>query len=215
MNYNQLVLAGLIQPLELFNENAYSSNNLYKEVSALTEEAQKKLQLGLQWLQGHNLKDEFVVFGGMAVVHYVPGGRPLTPDLDLVCHDLQRIIGLLEQEKVQFTALALSDAILPATGISIPVFDTDMLVLKNRQLNDYIMQTAQPGAIAGAVMRFIDPSILMCLKSKSGRPKDLDDAIKLWSVVKDKKKVIQVGKNLIRKGALTQEDLSDLQSFMY
>jgi hypothetical protein len=216
MNTNNLkVLAGAAEQLDLFNANGYDSLNLWREVTALAPKQIKRTRQGLHWVRENNLTESAVIVGGTAVAHHCGLPRPLTPDLDFIVADPPQITRLLSGQVIEHRPLAFVDG--SHVGITVPAFDADFMVTRNRRLNDMIVSTSVPGRFGGGTFRFISPEMLAVQKFLTGRDKDLGDGFKLTRSMSPA--VMQRFKNLaatLRKAKLIKGDqYDDLQAFMW
>ena len=215
--YEAMVMAGITQRIELFNECGYTSKNLYEQISLLTEEQQKAIQSGFAWIQQNGFQDDVVVIGGTAVASHVPGGRKLTPDLDILVKSLSPFTELFHQQKINYESIADSAMVasLSFSGITVDVFNADFMMWQNRRLNSLVFSTAVRQNIGGVNWRVIDSALLMCMKSQTGRQKDMEDMILLWKKIQDKAEVQKMAKQLIAIGVMTKEEYTDMKSFMF
>lgn len=215
--YEQMVLAGLTNQIELFNETGYSSSNLFREISVLTEQQQSAIQQGFSWVQQKGLQDSVVIIGGTAVVCHIPGGRSLTPDLDLLVTNVAAVEKMLDEDGIAYTAIAdaAMERSLAFGGVTATAFNVDFMAWENRRLNAAVFSTAGTCKVGGATWKVIDPALLMCLKAKSGRPKDMDDMRRLWQSINDKDRVKKMFKSLMSIGVLARDDWEDMSAFMF
>jgi hypothetical protein len=162
--------------MKLLKEN-FESDNLYDKLSLLTEVEVKRIVGGLDWVT-QNL--DAVLVGGTAVVHYLKGGRDLTPDIDFMVSDINKVKEKLDNDGIPYTLLKNN------MGISIDQFNTDILDYKyandnNKVLNTLILKTPKLVKINDKVIKSINPYLLAILKFELGRTKDLNDALALMN----------------------------------
>lgn len=154
----------------------FDSTHLYNEMSKIEYETSLKLLSGLKWI---NDNADAVVIGGTAVCHYLEG-RALTPDIDLVCADIEQVKGILVRDNLKYTELASTFG--KPFGIHIPSFEIDILDSSsgNRELNEYIIKSEYKNSlIAGYKMKIASPEALCIMKFQTGRFKDEMDAFGL------------------------------------
>jgi predicted nucleotidyltransferase len=160
----------------LLKEN-FDSENLFNKVSILTEDQRGRISAGLQWTVA-NIPDA-VIIGGTALVHYLSGGRDLTPDLDFMVADLTTVKAKLETDDILYKALRGGNVGL--LGISVIDFNTDYLDsnIGNTTLNKMILKTAGTAKIGGLQVKMINPELLAIMKIELGRDRDLTDGFAL------------------------------------
>ncbi|MFA5366319.1 MAG: nucleotidyltransferase [Dehalococcoidia bacterium] len=170
----------------LLKEN-FDSENLFNKVSILTEDQRGRISKGLQWTVV-NVSDA-VIIGGTALVHYLNGGRDLTPDLDFMVADLSTVKAKLEADDVLYKALRSGNVGL--LGISVIDFNTDYLDsnVGNVTLNKMILKTAEMAKIGGLQVRIINPELLAIMKIELGRDRDITDGFALLQSGKLRKNV--------------------------
>jgi hypothetical protein len=160
----------------LLKEN-FDSKNLFNKVSILTEDQINRISSGLDWTV-KNVPDA-VIIGGTALVHYLNGGRDLTPDLDFMVNNLSMVKAKLDNDDKLYKALRGGNTGL--LGVSVDDFNTDYLDsnIGNTALNKTIMSTSKSARIGGAMVRIISPELLAIMKIELGRDKDLNDGFAL------------------------------------
>lgn len=174
MQFRQWIMA----EVDFSNPDGFSSMRLFTEVAALSPNIQSRLQTGVGWIAKHQIPCCLV--GGAAVLHYVAGSRPLTPDLDFLVPDITIVVQKAQQDGLAMARLngTLSP---PVTGITIEEFSIDFIDAKtgNVKLNRYILSTAKPTMVGGATIQVISPAVLTVMKLSLGRDKDDNDAFLL------------------------------------
>lgn len=155
----------------------YDSQHLHEKVNILSEEQIRAIDKGLKWTI-QNIPNA-VLIGGTALVHYLPSGRDLTPDIDFMVPDIDSVIEKLQRENIKYTELAGGNSGL--IGISIPSFNTDFLDAEkvNPVMNSLILKTPNVAKIGGYDVKIINPELLSIMKLELGREKDTDDGFKL------------------------------------
>jgi len=163
----------------LFERSGFDSEHLYHEFMAIVEPAiRDKMIYGLLWLDENNI--DAVLVGGAAVIHYLSANRSLTPDLDFLVRDLEKVKNLLESQNISYSPLIQSNGGDPI-GITVGQFNLDLLDVNecNSRLNRYVMETSDKALVASVSLRIINPEALIILKFELGRDKDDDDAFAL------------------------------------
>jgi hypothetical protein len=160
----------------LLKEN-FDSKNLFNKVSILTEDQVNRISSGLDWTV-KNVPDA-VIIGGTALVHYLNGGRDLTPDLDFMVNNLPMVKAKLDNDDILYKALRGGN--IGLLGITVDNFNTDYLDsnIGNTALNKMIMNTSRSARIGGSMVRIISPELLAIMKVELGRDKDLNDGLAL------------------------------------
>lgn len=161
--------------MKLIKEN-FESDNLYGKLSLLTEVEVKRVINGLDWVV--NNLDDAVLVGGTAVVHYLKGGRDLTPDIDFMVSNIEKVKTKLDNQGINYAPLKNN------MGITIDEFNTDILDYKyandnNKILNALILKNFKTVKINNELVKIINPYLLTILKFELGRTKDLNDALAL------------------------------------
>lgn len=190
----------------LFLSENYDSIHLHEKVNILTEEQIRAIDKGLKWTI--NNMPSAVLIGGTALVHYLNGGRDLTPDIDFLVPDIDQVKQKINETGIKYTELAGGNSGL--IGVSIPSFNTDYLDAEkvNPALNNLILQTAKMAKIGGYNVKIITPELLAIMKIELGREKDTDDGFKLlMSGVLDKEKYLNYVNNL-------KNNLNDYESLV-
>lgn len=160
----------------LLKEN-YTSENLWKKISVLTEEQKSGIALGLEWTV--NNIPSAVLIGGTAVVHYIKTARDLTPDLDFLVRDLNQVKEQLENSGIAYSEL--NPGYEQPLGITVNELNTDYLDpnVGNKELNNLILSTPTKANVGGYQLNIINPELLAIHKFESGRDKDVQDALAL------------------------------------
>lgn len=155
-----------------FKEN-YSSQNLYEKVILLSEIEKQKIIKGLNFIINSRLN--MVLVGGMAVVHHLKTNRVLTPDVDILVSDMDKLKELLYRHNIKYNNLNNN------LGITVDEFNTDFLdsQANNKKLNKVILSTPNIAKIAGYSINIINPELLFIMKMETSRDKDIDDAINI------------------------------------
>lgn len=167
------------------NESTYfTSKNLYEEFQILEVSTLDQLTDGMQWIIHNNING--VIIGGTAVAHYLPSGRSLTPDIDLLVKNLNDTKEILDQQNIQYDNLTYD------TGIVVDQFNIDFIdgmTKYGRAMVDLVFNTAESVVIGGVKFRMIAPELLTIMKHIVGREKDQDDYfLLLFSGILDKDK---------------------------
>lgn len=163
--------------MKLLKEN-FESDNLYNKLIILEATQVVKLVDGIDWVL--NNVNEAVLIGGTAVVHYLKGGRDLTPDIDFITSNIESVKNKLNDQGIEYTLLKNN------MGISIDKFNTDILDVNyandnNKALNLLILKTFKLAKINDKMVKVINPALLAILKFELGRTKDLNDALALMN----------------------------------
>lgn len=158
--------------MQLIQEN-FDSKNLFEKIGLLTEQQQRDIEKGLQWID-QNYGDVIVV-GGIAVVNYLTGSRTLTPDLDVMVNDLDHLKSKLDEQEINYENL------INNLGITVPQFNTDFLDVHqgNFEINKLAIGQPNVTTIFGYKMKIIKPELLTIMKLELGRNKDLGDGLAL------------------------------------
>ena len=159
--------------INLLVNSGFDSLYLYENFRVLGSQALDQLAGGLNWM----IENEpgGVLIGGTAVVSYLDGGRMLTPDIDFMVRDIDKIKSLLEETGLRF------DPLIDDLGITVAALNIDILSSGsgNLALNDLIMRKPVLQNIGGVGVRVINPELLFIMKMELGRDKDTDDAMLL------------------------------------
>ena len=160
----------------LLKEN-YTSKNLYNKVIKLTENQVQKISNGLDWVVKYH--PSAVLVGGTALVHYLSGGRDLTPDIDFIVGDMSKLKSLLDDQDILYRPLR--DDNNNAIGITVNKFNTDFLdaSMNSRELNKLILQSSNIAKIGGYNVKIVSPELLAIMKLELGRDKDIKDGFNL------------------------------------
>jgi hypothetical protein len=163
--------------LDSNQKSAFDSENLFNEIVKLNGPQQLDIRNGLEWIIKNNIKA--VLIGGMAVAHYLPVPRSLTPDTDFLIKDMESIKDLLNYEELEWRVLKIfyTDEL----GIRLPKFNMDLLddTKGNQKLHELIFQHSKTGKIFGLDIPIISPEYLVLMKLAAARPKDERDAFDL------------------------------------
>lgn len=164
-----------ISPVNLNESKSFDSQFLFKEMAVLNQNAIKKTQSALQFIQRNGIKG--AIIGGIAVSHFV-SDRALTPDVDFLTSDIDKLKSILDKENIDHKPLASNGEY---GGIYVADLDTDFLDVNegNVFLNNYILKTSVPAQIGGASFQVVNPSVLAIMKLVIGRDKDQTDAFKI------------------------------------
>ena len=159
--------------INLLDNSGFDSLHLYENFRVLESQTLDQLAVGLDWMI-ENEKGG-VLIGGTAVVSYLAGGRMLTPDIDFMVRDIDKIKSLLEEAGLRFHPL------IDDLGITVATLNIDILSSGsgNTVLNELIMQTPLVQKIGGVDLSVINPELLFIMKMELGRDKDTDDAMLL------------------------------------
>ena len=155
----------------------FDSAHLYNEMLKIEDEVSLKFLEGLKWMDNNV---DAVVIGGTAVCHYLQS-RSLTPDIDFITDEIDKIKNLLDRDDVNYTALASNWG--NPLGIHIPSFEIDILDSDsgNKELNNYIIHKGFLNRmIAGYNIKVASPEAMCLMKfNTGGRLKDEMDAFAL------------------------------------
>ena len=162
----------------LIREN-FESSNLFDKFMLLERSQAEQVAAGIRWVVDNGLAA--VLVGGTAVVHYLQGGRSLTPDADFLVADFDEVKAKLDEDNARY------EDIVDVSGRTIGVTDvdrnTDYLnpasAHGNRALNRMILATAITAKVAGVDVKIICPELLAILKLDLGREKDVADGFAL------------------------------------
>ena len=159
--------------INLLVNSGFDSLYLYENFRVLGSQALDQLAGGLNWM----IENEpgGVLIGGTAVVSYLDGGRMLTPDIDFMVRDIDKIKSMLGDAGLRF------DPLIDNLGITVEALNIDILSSGsgNPALNELIMQTPLVQKIGGIDLRVVNPELLFIMKMELGRDKDTDDAMLL------------------------------------
>lgn len=142
----------------------------------IEDEVSLKFLKGLKWMDDNA---DAVVIGGAAVCHYLES-RSLTPDIDFMTDEMDKIKNQLDRDNVQYIELASNWG--NPLGIHIPSFEIDILDSDsgNKELNNYITHKGFLNRIiAGYKVKIATPEALCIMKFQTGRFKDEMDAFGL------------------------------------
>lgn len=161
----------------LYEIKNYDSQYLFEQISFLSEEQVKSIERGLRWTV--NNIPSAVLIGGTAVVHYLKGGRDLTPDIDFLVPDIEEVKEKLDEQNIKYSELSSGN--LDMLGINVSAFNTDFLAANqvNPTLNNLILKTPEATKIGGYNVKIVNPELLTLMKLELGRDKDTDDAFNL------------------------------------
>ena len=155
----------------------YGSSNLFDKLSLLTENQVSEIIKGLEWTT-KNIPDAVLV-GGTALVHYLSNSRDLTPDIDFLIPDMQRLKSKLDNENFLYRPLI---GVNGNMGITVNDFNTDYLDVNssgNAVINKLILKTNKIAKIAGHNVKIVIPELLAIMKIELGRDKDTKDGLSL------------------------------------
>jgi predicted nucleotidyltransferase len=155
----------------------YTSRNLFNKVNLLNEEQVTKISKGIDWTLKYY--PSAVLIGGTALVHYLHGGRDLTPDLDFMVDSLSKIKNILDNQDILYRPLR--DSYNNIMGITVEDFNIDYLDanINNPTLNKLILSTYNQGIIGGYSIKIINPELLTIMKLELSRQKDIQDGFAL------------------------------------
>lgn len=161
----------------LYEIKNYDSPHLFEQILFLSEEQIKSIERGLRWTI--NNVPSAVLIGGTAVVHYLNGGRDLTPDIDFLVSNIDEIKEKLNEQNIKYSELSSGN--LDMLGINVSPFNTDFLAANqvNPTLNNLILKTPKTAKIGGYNVKIVNPELLTIMKLELGRDKDTDDAFNL------------------------------------
>jgi hypothetical protein len=155
----------------------FESSNLYDKFALLEASQAMQVVSGIQWVADAGI--DAVLVGGTAVVHYLRGGRALTPDADFLVPDIDALTRTLDEDNIRFDDIVGVDG--GVIGVTAIDHNTDFLdsLKGNRALNRVILATAGTALVAGRNVRIIAPELLTILKLDLGREKDVADGFAL------------------------------------
>ena len=164
--------------VDLSTSFLFDSKSLYKEMAIQNPDALKKTQSAMQFIVDNQLSG--VLIGGMAYSHHHID-RPNKTDVDFLTDNIEKVKEALGRNNMIHAPLTGNDF----GGIQAPELDADFLDANvgNAGLNKYLMDTSQTASIGGVKFKVADPSVLAIMKLTTGRPKDMEDAFGLFSVV--------------------------------
>lgn len=159
--------------IDLLDRPGFASLHLYENFRVLDAKDIEQLAKGFDWMLKSD--PDAVLIGGTAVVSYLDSGRTLTPDIDFMVGDIDKLRPLLEDSGFSYSLL------IDGLGITIDDLNIDILSSRsgNAVLNDLIMRTPVVQNIGGVGIRVINPELLFIMKMELGRDKDTDDAMLL------------------------------------
>ncbi len=162
-----------MKKIDLLGRSGFDSLHLYENFKVLDRKVVEQLAGGFDWIIEN--EPDAVLIGGTAVVSYLNSGRALTPDIDFMVSDIDRIVPLLEDAALRVTPL------IDGLGITVDELNVDILssASGNAALNDLIMRTPVFQNIGGVGIKVINPELLFTMKMELGRDKDTDDAMLL------------------------------------
>ncbi len=165
--------------VDLSTSFLFDSKSLYKEMAIQNPDALNKTQNAMQFITDNKLSG--VLVGGMAYSHHHID-RPNKTDVDFLTDDIEKVKESLARNSMIHAPLAGNDLF---GGIQVPELDADFLDANvgNAGLNRYLMDTSQMANIGGVKFKVADPSVLAIMKLTTGRPKDMEDAFGLFSIV--------------------------------
>jgi len=138
----------------------------------LPEMEKRKIINGLDFIVNCGLK--LVLIGGTAVVHYLKESRNLTPDLDFLTTDIEKLKERLDRNNINY------DNLINGLGITVDKFNADFLDSReNKKLNTMILSSCNTARIAGYYLNIISLELLFIMKMKTARSKDIDDAFSI------------------------------------
>jgi len=160
----------------------FDSENLYREWLQVEKNLSEKMQSGLRWIKEND--SDAVIIGAMAVANYLLIPRKLTPDVDFLSANIEKVKIKLEESLISFRPLYNS------IGITVEKFNLDLLDSEegNKKLNAFALSNYRFIKVAGVVVRMVTVEALTIMKFSSGREKDEADAF-----------------NLLKSGAINKE----------
>ena len=166
----ELILKGFF-----LSEN-YDSKNLFDKISILSESFKNQVRDGFDWVNQNC--PNCILIGGTAVVHYLQGGRDLTPDVDFLVSDTNSIKKMLDRDGHKYSPLLGTNG--ESIGITAPLFNMDFLSKGSGKFDDIILANSNKKIKVGGIeVRVVEPEFLAIMKLGNGRDKDLDDAFAL------------------------------------
>lgn len=156
----------------------FDSKSLYKEMAIKNPDALMKTQNAMQFITNNQLSG--VLVGGMAYSHHHID-RPHKTDVDFLTNDIEKVKEALDANNMSYAPLMGNDF----GGIQVQDLDADFLDanIGNASLNKYLMDTSKEANIGGVRFKVADPSVLAIMKLTTGRPKDMEDAFGLFSII--------------------------------
>jgi len=160
----------------LIKEN-YESINLFNKINLLNENQIRDIEKGFDWTVKNY--SNAVLIGGTALIHYLKGGRDLTPDIDFVVANISKLKSLLDVEDILYKPLRKYDNSI--IGITVPNFNTDYLDanVDSPNIKKLVLTTYNTATIGGFSIKVVNPELLAIMKIAMGRNKDLDDGFAL------------------------------------
>ncbi len=155
------------------NKKDFDSVHLYNSLKLIEPVELQKLLNGLNWIIHREI--DAIIIGGTAVVIYLPSGRNLTPDIDILVSNIETVIEKLEVDKIKYSQL------MDGLGIVVDKFNLDIIDGNEGHiyLNRLILSTSQINRIGGIDFKIIDPNLLFISKMLVAREKDVQDAFLL------------------------------------
>ncbi len=80
--------------IDLHNGPGFDSLHLYENFKVLDNKVIEQLAGGFDWILGN--EPDAILIGGTAVVSYLASDRTLTPDIDFMVSDIDKLRPLLE-----------------------------------------------------------------------------------------------------------------------
>jgi predicted nucleotidyltransferase len=172
------------------DKRSFSSKNLFNEINRLAHPQIRQLMEGLQWMTENFPRS--VLIGGAATVHYLDGGRELTPDFDFLTSEFALLQGKAVRENLEFHPLI--NSMNRQIGLVLTKFNIDFLdaEAENIPLHDLVLKSFQKILVGGFQIKIVNPELLTIMKLELGREKDLEDAFLLIKSNKLKKDFLRI-----------------------
>lgn len=155
----------------------FETKYLFEAFNILEISTLETMNDGMLWMVENNI--DGVLIGGTAVVSYLDGSRELTPDIDFMVRDINRVKEKLNDDDVFYENLV--DYNGGYIGINLPQYNIDLLDANegNTDLNKLIFNTKNSITVGGYNVNVASPEMLAIMKLNLGREKDLNDGIKI------------------------------------
>src|ERR1035441_1381081 len=125
----------------------FDSVNLFKEWLLIEEGISERMLAGIKWMQEND--NDAIIIGAIAVVNYLSTSRPLTPDIDFLCTNIEKVKGKLNKKRIAYSSL------YNKIGISVEKFNMDILDPDegNKKLNSFALSNYTIVKIGGMGVR--------------------------------------------------------------
>lgn len=191
------------------NIDNFETKHLFEAFNILEISTLETMNDGMMWMVENNI--DGVLIGGTAVVSYLDGSRDLTPDIDFMVRDINRVKEKLNNDDIFYENLV--DYNGGYIGINLPQYNIDLLDANegDADLNRLIFNTKNTITVGGYKVNVISSEMLAIMKLNLGREKDLNDGMKILQSGKvDKNKFSEYVERL--SGSL--EDYESIKSYV-